>query len=208
MGQKVRELLFQSHNPYIGFEPLPFNAHGWASNSPAFVDAIEEIKPELIIEVGTWMGGSSRTMAELCKIYSNTFEIVCIDTFLGSEEMWTRQSYLMSFDHGRPTVYDHFISNTIHAGLTEYITPFPVDSINGFLTLKKFGVVPDLIYIDAGHDYDSVKADLERWSEILRQGGMILGDDWHHPPIKKAVADVFGLENIVERGDKFSWIKK
>jgi hypothetical protein len=206
---KVRELLFGNINPYEGLDVRPFNSHGWASENPAFLQYLEKVKPNLIVEVGTWLGGSARNMANICRgpLGITDLEVVCIDTFLGSVEMWTKESYLMPLKNGRPTVYEEFLSNNIHCGLQDIITPFPVDSQNGFLTLQKWNVVPDFVYIDAGHDYYSVKNDLEMWSSIIRPGGVLLGDDWHHPPIKRAAFDVFGEENVIQLGAKFAWVK-
>ncbi len=205
--EKVRNLLYGLHDPYANLDVLPFNNHGWASENPCYNNYISTIRPKLIVEVGTWMGGSARAFTRHCLENSiEDFEIVCIDTFLGSVEHWNKSSYLMNFKNGRPTIYEHFLSNVVHSGYQKYITPFPVDSQNGFLTLKHYGVVPDLVYIDAGHDYQSVRVDLENWSSILRSGGVIIGDDWHHPPIKKAAADVLG--NVIDHGAKFAWIKE
>lgn len=207
--QAVRKLLFQSHDPYQDLTVLPFNTHGWNSNSPAFEQAISRVsgKCDLIIEVGTWMGGSARTMAALLRAKGiQDFEIVCVDTYLGSVEHWTRQAYLMTFNNGHPTIYHHFLSNAVHTGTTDVLTPFPCDSINAYETLKIFNVVPDLIYIDAGHDYESVKADIHRWKDILRPGGVLLLDDAHHPPIQKAVEEE--LQGQAERvAEKFLWTK-
>lgn len=36
----------------------------------------------------------------------------------------------------------------------------------------------DWIYIDAGHDYQNMKADLNAWWSILRPGGLFSGDDY------------------------------
>lgn len=206
MAQNIRKLLFQTHDPYANVEVLGFNTHGWNSQSPAFVDAINQTNPcKLVIEVGSWMGGSARTMAQLLKQRGEDFEIVCVDTFLGSVEHWTREAFLMTYTNGRPDIYQNFLSNALHAGLQDVLTPFPCDSINAFETLKKFNVAPDMIYIDAGHDYASVSADIKRWTEILRPGGTLLLDDAHHPPIQQAVAD--NIPNAIRSYEKFLWTK-
>lgn len=207
MAQKVRPLLFQSHNPYENVNIRPFNGHGWASTSPAFEVAIRQTNPiKLIVEVGTWMGGSARTMANIMKRNGHEdFEIVCVDTFLGSVEHWAREAFLMTFTNGQPDIYNQFLSNTLHSGYQDVITPFPCDSINAAQVLKKFNVAPDMVYIDAGHDYESVSADIKRWSELLRSGGTLLLDDAHHPPIQQAVADL--IPNATKEAEKFIWTK-
>ncbi len=200
---QVRKMLYGDHDPYKDAKIYPFNSHGWASHSPAFKRVIEEVKPHLIIEVGTWLGASARNMARLASQINSNIEVVCVDTFLGSVEHWNGSSYKMEFHNGRPNIYDQFLSNVIHDKLTEIITPFPIDSINGYEVLKNYGVVADLIYIDAGHDYASVKADLDRWSKLVRVGGVLMGDDFHHPPIIKAVKETFNVYTAM--GEKFIW---
>ena len=205
--EKVRSKLFPHHNPYADFTPLPFNSHGWNCPFSGWKSYIEEIKPSLIVEVGTWFGGSSREIVNACISNGLTdFEVVCVDTFLGSFEHWNRTSYLMTLKNGRPIVYDQFLSNVLHANQHEYITPFPIDSINAFEYLKWGGFAPDMIYVDAGHGHDSVKVDLENWSSLLRPGGILIGDDFHHPPVVQAVQEVFG-DQAVKDGGKYVWRK-
>lgn len=36
----------------------------------------------------------------------------------------------------------------------------------------------DFVYIDAGHDYKSVREDIDAWWPKIKPGGMILGDDY------------------------------
>ena len=207
MAKEVRKLLFGDHDPYQNLGLYPFNGHGWSSEHYVFNNFISQYKPKLIVEVGTFFGGSARAMTRIA-LENNieNFELVCIDTFLGSVEHWNRSSFVLDFKNGRPTIYDQFISNVVHSGYQEYITPFPVDSQNGFLFFQEKNIIPDLVYIDAGHDYESVKRDLYNWASLVNLGGIIIGDDWHHPPIKQAVADTF-KDNILEFGEKFVWIK-
>jgi predicted O-methyltransferase YrrM len=111
-----------------------------------------------------------------------------------------------SLINGRPNVYNQFLSNVISVGLQNNITPFPIDSVNGALTLSHFDVKADMVYIDAGHDYDSVVADLILYKDIVRPGGLLLGDDWFHGPIKQAVSDALGEVHTLSH-DKFLWVK-
>jgi hypothetical protein len=83
-----------------------------------------------------------------------------------------------------------------------------VDSINAALVLAKHEVVADFVYIDAGHDYNSVRMDLILYSGLLRDGGYLLGDDWFHEPIQRAAYETFGQDKIITKAhDKFLWIK-
>lgn len=206
MAKPVRQFLFPHHNPYEGLKLRPFNSHGWASQSPVFAEVFNDFKPELVVEIGTWMGGSARTMAKLMKEHNIDGEIVCIDTFLGSYEHWNRSSYLMPLVHGRPDIYEQFLSNTVHEELVQWITPFPVDSLNGYWVLRHAGIRPDMVYIDAGHDYESVSLDINRWHDILKPGGVLVLDDAHHPPVQKAVRQQ--LVDAVRNRDKFIWKKR
>lgn len=40
--------------------------------------------------------------------------------------------------------------------------------------------VLDFVYIDAAHDYESVKDDLRVWIPKVRPGGLVIGDDYAH----------------------------
>lgn len=207
--EKVRNKIHGTHDPYAGFDPITYDIQGWASYSQCFEDTIREIQPKIIVEVGTWKGASAIHMAKTCKKYYDDFEIICVDTFLASYEHWISIDGNLpksSLKHGRPTIYETFLSNVVTEGLTEYITPFPIDSINGGLTLLHLDVQADLVYIDAGHEYQSVYMDLMLYRNLVRPGGHLLGDDWFHPPIKEAVADSLG-EVITKSHDKFLWVR-
>jgi len=209
MGQVVRKLLYGDNDIYDGAPMLPYCEFMWGdkeNNAAIFKECITEIKPNLIVEVGSWVGGSAIMMAEIVKEQGLDTEIVCIDTWLGSVEHLGEQC-TMNQEHGRPTIYRDFMSNVIQAGFQDIITPFSMDSINALLFLKKQGILADIVYLDAGHDQMSVKGDLYNASNILRVDGVLLGDDWHHPDVRAAVFLMFGMAFIRERGNKYIWIK-
>lgn len=206
---RVRELLFSpNYDPYEGFEIGVYNGFGWNSNAPEFIDVIQQIRPKLILEFGTFYGGSAINMANLAKAFHNgNVEIVCVDTFLGSVEHWHQHQYFNPgfFVNGRPPIYDQFLTNVILSGNQNHITPFPIDSVNGALTLQRYGIQADLIYIDAGHEYESVSADIKLCRELVRPGGIILLDDSHYEPIQRAAKEILG--NVQTRGSKIIWTK-
>lgn len=208
---KIREKIFDQHDPYNEFQPLAPDMQGWGSTRPVFKEVIDVLKPRVIVEVGTWKGASAFHMTDLClENQYRDFEIICIDTWLGSVEHWTGMFPPIRplLQNGRPLLYEQFISNVMHRGYQNFITPLPVDSVNGYEILKVLEIKPDLIYVDAAHDYDSAKKDFSLYSQLLRDGGYLIGDDLFHSPIQQAAFDVFGENNIKTYGeDKFVWIK-
>ena len=207
----IRNKIHGTNDPYANLDLLPEDLQGWASEAPVFLEVIEKLKPKTIIEVGSWKGRSAIHMTQLALLHCDAreLEVVCVDTWLGSVEHWVDNIDFKNFmRNGRSRLYEQFLSNVIHKGLQNNITPFPIDSIIAYEVCAKLGIVADLIYIDAGHDYTSVCNDLFNWSSILREGGYLIGDDWFHQPIKKAAYETFGEDKVIPYGeDKFVWIK-
>lgn len=59
----------------------------------------------------------------------------------------------------------------------------------------------DFIYIDAAHDYDNVKADIQAWMPKLKDRGIIAGHDIDHHGVRKAVQEYFKLGDFCETRD-------
>ena len=69
----------------------------------------------------------------------------------------------------------------------------------------------DFVFIDAQHDYESVKNDITCWLPKIKTGGFISGHDYDDNPergygVIQAVDEVFGKSVIT--GDNFTWMTK
>ncbi len=65
----------------------------------------------------------------------------------------------------------------------------------------------DLVYIDAAHDYESIKNDINLWLPKIKPGGFIAGHDIVLKPVKFCIDEIFGENNYKTYPDT-SWIFK
>jgi len=166
-------------------EVLPFNGHGWYGNAEQIEELIRKHQVKTIIGVGSWLGASTRHMAALLPAGGKVY---AIDHWLGSAEHQPNASNYLDV---LPYLYEQFLSNVIHAKLTDKIVPIRMDSLAAANTID---VIPDLIYIDASHDTPSVYADLQAWYPFVQGHGVLCGDDWGWSSVRAAV-ERFAKEN-------------
>ncbi len=186
--------LLHKVDPYAGFDfrSLPFDAHGWGGESPAFRELIAQTKPRLIVEVGTWKGASALEMATAVRDLELPTQIVCIDTWLGALEFWTDhddpERYLsLQLRHGYPSVYYQFLANVCHKGMQERIVPYPQTASIAALWFRYYGITAELIYLDASHEEEDVYQDLCNFWEVVAEGGLLFGDDYSWDGVRLAV---------------------
>lgn len=145
-----------------------------------------------IVEVGSWKGTTCLAMAD------NTQGVVyAVDTFAGSvgEEQHQRLD-----EHEPDWLYNIFLKN-----LAEHIpddvskrrvVPIRLPSIvaadafnrslNGHGQPFRF----DMVFLDASHDYDSVKADIEAWLPLLSPGALLCGHDRQWDGVSRAIDEL------------------
>jgi len=168
--------------PALHIEP---RARGWeGSHSPALFDHVKDA--QTVIEVGSFMGLSVVWMAQA----NPSARFYCVDTFLGSPEISEADMDGIPHQHGRPMLLERFLSNMIAAGISGRVTPIIQTSTSGAKILRAQGVVADLIYIDAGHDYLECYSDILNYLPLLRRGGVMIVDDYQSFP---------GVRGAVER---------
>jgi predicted O-methyltransferase YrrM len=220
---RLLDQLFFGRDPLKDFphRKYPTDLQGWHSQHTYLARAIGEAKPGIVVEVGVWKGASVVTLAKEIQRLKLDAVVIAIDTWLGSSEHYLWEKFIpdLDFEFGYPRLYHKFAANICNEGLQDFVVPLPLDSINGFQLLKERGIRPDVLHIDAGHDYYSVMADLKAWWPQLKDGGVLVGDDYFKKPIlgqgkwpevRQAFDEFFAAtpHTIFESGDGKCYIQK
>lgn len=128
-----------------------------------------------VVEIGCWEGRSTIALASACK----PAVVHAVDTWRGSPGE-VSEELAASRD-----VYATFCENT--AGLN--ILPHRM----GWRDYLPSSGPIRFVHIDAEHSYLEVRENIEAVLPLMVPGGVICGDDVHHPPIQQAVRDVLGV---------------
>lgn len=197
--RQVIDALWAGRDPFAGFPAKAYlvDLQGWNSDHPALVEAIDQHRPSLVVEVGVWKGGSAMTMARRMKALGLDAALIAVDTWLGASDHWLNAGFFedLGFENGYPRLYHKFVANVLDQQLQDYIVPLPLDSTNAAIVVREKRLRPQVLHIDAGHDYDAVTKDLQMWWPLLAPGGVLIADDyWHEgawPEVKRGVDDFF-----------------
>lgn len=199
---KLRKQIFGS-DPYKDFDDSlgEVDLQGWGSEHPVFKAVISRLRPELIIEVGTWKGASAIHMANLCTERGLKTEIVCVDTWLGAASTLTHgvsetqadRFASLKMQNGFPMLYFTFLRNVVECNVQDKITPIAQTSENAAKILRFYDAQADIIYVDAAHEADPVYRDLLSYWSLLKPGGVLIGDDRKHRGVAR------GLEMFVKK---------
>lgn len=131
---------------------------------------LNEIKPEVITEIGTYNGG---TLFLISRVASEGATIISIDLpggLFGGGYSKLKIPLYQSFS--LPEQKIHLIRADSHSQTT-------LEKINNILDKKKI----DFLFIDGDHTYEGVKKDFEMYSPLVKNNGIIAFHDIAaHPP--------------------------
>ena len=143
----------------------------WFNHGPQVLALIEQYRPNVVVELGSWLGASSIAMARSVKRWGGT--VTCVDTWAGE----------LNDDGGsqggkHPLMILSCARAMVHAGVGGNVRLIPALTTDAaqFWTQRI-----DFLYVDADHGYDAVLADLLAWAPFVKPGGLIAGDDYGHP---------------------------
>lgn len=134
------------------------------------------------VEVGSWKGKSSSFMAVEIANSKKDIEFYCVDTWQGSVE---HQGMDLS------NLYDVFIDNM--KPVEKYYFPLKLSSLEAAQKFKDNSL--DFVFIDASHEYEDVKKDIEAWLPKVKPGGILAGHDYDSfwPGVVRAVNETLRI---------------
>lgn len=209
-------------NPYDAAQvsPLPYDVQAdWGRDNAILRGAVQALRPQRVIEVGTWKGASAIAMCDALKAIDIQPIIMCVDTW-GGLEGWRSWVQRPMTERGVPRIVEWwsdkvgetavqqswpgdarkfplFASNVVRRGMDGNIVPMPVEGCTAVDWFRENGVEPDLVHLDATHDHAELLALMHAYWDLLRQGGVMMGMDFHpaHPGVISAVHEFSNARN-------------
>jgi predicted O-methyltransferase YrrM len=159
---------------------------GWFTYPKLYSYIANLYKTGRFVEVGSFQGNSAAYMAVEIINAGSEVKLDCIDVWneftIGGLHLKNPELYPVDL------VYQLFVKNI--EPVNHIVTPYRMDSV------KAASLYPDnsleFVFIDANHEYEAVKADLQAWLPKVKKGGHIAGHDYiSDERVRRAVNEFF-----------------
>ena len=174
----------------------------------AFLNHVNNVKPKNFLEIGVFHGVTARNVCELLhEIHNDNFKYIGLDLF--EENLENKDEVIPNTKFSNPlkTIYFKFIKRqdpyskkAVEDLLKKYKNNFSLIKGNSNDILKKIDMSKiDYVFLDGGHDYDTVKNDLNNCIGVINKNGTILCDDYnlsYAPGVRKAIDEFVKINNF------------
>lgn len=171
-----------------------YEIEGWFTDSDKVIyeAAVKKFNSgSVFVEVGSFKGRSSVAMAIEIINSGKDIKFYCVDTWEGSEEHQSGKSF-EDKDVVEKKLYEKFLQNI--EPIKHIITPIRKPSLEAVNYFENESV--DFIFLDAAHDYENVKKDLNVWKSKVKKGGLLAGHDWTWETVRNAVEEFIKENNL------------
>ncbi len=122
-----------------------------------------------IVEIGSWIGQSSVAISKGIRKYWPETVFYCVDIF--------SQEYYEASPGLRDMARKINILETFEANMRKFPhKTMKMKSVDAAIEFMDESI--DLIFIDANHEYEFVKEDINAWWPKLKKGGIMCGHDY------------------------------
>ena len=170
------------------------------------LDEIRKEQPKIFLEIGVFHGVTARNICELLhQTHKNDFKYIGLDLFVENEENKNEVIPNNTFNNPLKRIYFKYIKKQ---------NPYSIEAVRDLLkkfeknvhliqgnsnkVLNKMDMSKiDYVFLDGGHEYNTVKNDLDNCIEVIKKGGTVLCDDYNlgsAPGVKEAI-DEFVSKN-------------
>ena len=188
-----------------------------------FLKEVANYKPKVFLEVGVFHGVTARNVCELLnKMHGNDFKYVGLDLFEESSENESEIIPNTKFSNPIKSLYFNYIKRqnpyslkAVEELLKKFKNNVSLIKGNSNTILKKIDMSKiDYVFLDGGHEYLTVKNDLNCCKEVIVNGGTVLCDDYdlsYAPGVRKAIDEFTSINNFkcsILCNDRFAKIEK
>ena len=164
-----------------------------------FLNEIAKQKPKTFLEVGVFHGVTARNVCELLyNIHGKEFKYIGLDLFDENDENKDEIIPNTKFSNPLKTFFFKYVKRqnpysleAVEDLLKKFKNNVSLIKGNSKIILKKINMSKiDYVFLDGGHDYLTVKNDLNCCKEVITNGGTVLCDDYdlsYAPGVKKAI---------------------
>ncbi len=140
----------------------------------------------VFVEIGLYKGASMIYLINQIWLSDKDIKVIGVDHFIGQSEGLLKK----------------FKENTFH--IKDWFGLMVMTSKEASTLIDRV----DMVFIDAAHDYESVKEDIELW--LPKTKGVIAGHDYFggYPGVVRAVDEAFGDKVIRDYEDENVWMVK
>ena len=172
-----------------------------------FLEEIKRKKPKFFLEVGVFHGVTARNVCELLfEIHNHDFKYIGLDLFKKNQENESEIIPNTNFSNPFKQIYfkyikrqDPYTLEAVEDLLKKFKENIHLIKGNSNTILKKIDMSKiDYVFLDGGHDYETVKNDLNCCSGVIDNNGTILCDDYnlsYAPGVKKAIDEFVEVKN-------------
>jgi hypothetical protein len=158
---------WEIHKPNFEFKrDLPVTQSAWSGHYYFAYDLISNIRPDIIVELGTHRGNSLLSMVQAAKDHSLETQLHGVDTWEGDIHAgYYGDDILNKLLNIKSEYYRDVNVNTHKMYFDEAVQSFQNNSI-------------DVLHIDGLHTYEAVKHDFETWlPKVKKETGIIMFHD-------------------------------
>ena len=170
------------------------------------LDEVRKEQPKIFLEIGVFHGVTARNICELLyQTHKNDFKYIGLDLFVENEENKNEVIPNNTFNNPLKKIYFKYIKKqnpysleAVRDLLKKFEKNVHLIQGNSNKVLNKMDMSKiDYVFLDGGHEYNTVKNDLDNCIEVIKKGGTVLCDDYNlgsAPGVKEAI-DEFVSKN-------------